>query len=201
MNAAQLIKKAKKAGFSARALSISLGKDPSYLSSMSRREVDLDDAIVKRAEAILRGEHAPAWTFANDKIVGERVSESVQEAGGVGAIVDAVGVSRDVIYKWCQGKASPRSEETAKRLAEVLGVSVDFLYGYGDKAGKETQRKPVAPNVVSLQREVTAKSNDLLNERTKARQRFVNVTLTAEAFHKVKEIIGTLDADFVAREL
>ncbi|MFK6999648.1 helix-turn-helix domain-containing protein [Flavobacterium oreochromis] len=48
------------------------------------------------------------------------------------ALADATGISRDAISKYERGDAIP-SVEYAKRIADVLGVSLDYLAGEEDK--------------------------------------------------------------------
>lgn len=191
MKASKLISLAKKAGKSARSLSVALGRDFSYLGSMARRDAELDDAIVERAKAILRGDEVPSWPYQSKPISGERVSSAIQAVGGVDAIIDQLGVSRATVYKWSKGDSSPRDEATARRLAELTNVSVDFLYGYG-KAPK------VEPGVDA---KVGAKASDSVNDSLKTPQRLVNVTLTAKAYEALKNILDLIDAGHVVREL
>lgn len=186
MKASKLISLAKKAGKSARSLSVALGRDFSYLGSMARRDAELDDAIVERAKAILRGDEVPSWPYQSKPISGERVSSAIQAVGGVDAIIEQLGVSRATVYKWSKGASSPRDEATARKLAESTNVSVDFLYGFG----KDTPEKKPAPNV-----------SKTVNESPQSGQRLVNVTLTAKAYEAVKNILELIDAGHVVREL
>jgi transcriptional regulator with XRE-family HTH domain len=48
------------------------------------------------------------------------------------ALAEATGISRDAISKYERGDAVP-SVEYAKRIADVLGVSLDYLAGEEDK--------------------------------------------------------------------
>ena len=48
------------------------------------------------------------------------------------ALAEATGISRDAISKYERGDAIP-SVEYAKRIADVLGVSLDYLAGDEDK--------------------------------------------------------------------
>jgi transcriptional regulator with XRE-family HTH domain len=48
------------------------------------------------------------------------------------ALAEATGISRDAISKYERGDAVP-SVEYAKRIADVLGVSLDYLAGDEDK--------------------------------------------------------------------
>lgn len=48
------------------------------------------------------------------------------------ALAEATGISRDAISKYERGDAIP-SVDYAKRIADVLGVSLDYLAGEEDK--------------------------------------------------------------------
>ncbi len=197
MNAAQLIKKAAKAGYSARALSIALGKDPSYLGSMSRRDAQIAEDIVERATRILRGDDVSAWNYANESLQGERLAALLSTAKDVNAAAEAIGVSPSSIYKWRQGKGNPRSELVAKNLAEHLGVSVDFLYGYGTEPGDEAS----VANLKAVDKDVSAQRAEVAKNTHRLQQRFVAVILTVEAFDAMEKALKLVDPGLSVREL
>lgn len=202
MNAVELLNECRQRGVSARSLSIALDKDPSYLSTMAKKGYEVPASLVRKARRFFRGDEQSAWAFKGDDIHSQRLTDAISHNGiAVAKLAEQLGVTRATVYKWCQGKGSPRDESVATALAEALGVSVDFLYGYGEEVESNAndaisvavQRRPPA--------EPRVKIADGLQSDAKMPEGYVNVTLSAKAFEAIENLLKQLDPGFVGRRL
>lgn len=107
--------------------------------------------------------------------LGERIKECRQRAGlSQEKAAELVGVSRQAVTKWESGQAAP-STENLFRLAEVLGVTVDFLLAPEGEAGAST-----AEQIYALLREGELRREDQARQERQKNRR--TALLTAGAY-------------------
>lgn len=196
MDAEKLAKAVAKSGKSARSLSLALGKDASYVSSMIKRGYGIADPVLAaKAVAFLKGEDISSFDFKSEDFSAERLTNLIAAKKlNVGDLAERIGASKAAVYKWCQGKGAPRSESVANALAKALGVSVDYLFGFGEEASVVGRDKGVD---VNRGVQVDNSLNDLPDKKTG----LVGVFLSVEAFDKVKDILKALDPGMTHRLL
>lgn len=72
--------------------------------------------------------------------VGARLQEALEHAGMTAVeLAHRLGLSKQQVHQWLHGRSAPGLESAAK-LAEALGVSVDYLAGVGQKVTKRAKR-------------------------------------------------------------
>lgn len=193
MNAVELEKVVTKSGRSARSLSIALGKDASYISSMIKRGYEIPASVAKKLKDLIAGKEVPSFDFKAEDFDSARLDELVRRRQvNVAALAQRVGVGRATVYKWCKGQGSPRDEDSARALAKELGVSVDFLYGFGTVEDNVKAAANSADGAQPVQR---------LKQSVSKERRLVAVFLEVEAFDKVKGILEMADPNMTHRPL
>lgn len=72
-------------------------------------------------------------------VVADRLAQAVTAAGGVPAVATALGITTATVYAWKRGhKPFP---DTMRRLAQLAGVSVEWLSGTSDAPDPTTLRE------------------------------------------------------------
>lgn len=90
-------------------------------------------------------------------------------------VATAVGVSRDAISKYERDDIIP-SVENAKKIAQVLGVSLDYL------VSKDDSVEVVDTDMLNRMREIQRLNNDDKNTVTKIIDAFIRDTKTKKAY-------------------
>ena len=88
----------------------------------------------------------------------ERVDDLLRERGITGSrMADDLGMSRSFMTELRKGRAKGVSVETAGRIADYLGVSVDYLLGRegGSKYLDDMRRRPEKRMLFSVTKDAT----------------------------------------------
>ena len=115
----------------------------------------------------------------------ERVDDLLRERGITGSrMADDLGMSRSFMTELCKGRAKGVSVETAGRIADYLGVSVDYLLG---REGGSKYADPV-------ERELSMYLDDMRRRPEKRMLFSVTKDATKEQIEAIVHMIEELQA-------
>jgi transcriptional regulator with XRE-family HTH domain len=123
-------------GMKAAELSRAIGRDKMYITIIESRGGNVPAPSVDAIRAVLKGEKLPSeWQHEHDTFDAQRFSDLLRGVNAQKLAAD-LGKSRTYVYRLANSKAKP-DKDTAETLAALLGVSVDYLFGYGGEESKE----------------------------------------------------------------